>query len=251
MTVTAPVRDLFTKGEYCEPQDFYQPHRHRRGQLLYAHSGLVRVETDQGAWVMPPQCTLWIAPGIEHSVAINDRVYLINLYVEPELATVMPAYCDVFEATELLISLLRASIPLSAQPQWSDRDHLLHQLLLAEIQRLRVLPFSLPLPNHALLRTLCEAYTREPKAGVRLDDWCQQAGLSRRSLTRLFRQQTGLSLVSWCNRVMVLTAIEQLLAGARVSAVAYALGYDNPAAFSTAFRKQVGVSPSHYLHRWN
>ncbi|MFG1496025.1 helix-turn-helix transcriptional regulator [Saccharospirillum sp. HFRX-1] len=247
--MTSAARDLFTKGELCQPQDVFAPHHHRRGQLLFADNGLARVETDQGAWVMPPQCTLWIPPGVEHSVLISDRVYLINLYVEPQAAMAMPNQCEVFEATELLVSLLKESIALSAQTQWVPRDHLLHQLLLAEIQRLKVMPFSLPLPKQTQLRALCEAYTRDPKTGVRLDDWCDQAGLSRRSLTRLFRQQTGLSLIHWCARALVLRAIERLLAGARVSAVAYELGYDNPAAFSSAFRKQLGVSPSHYLRR--
>lgn len=246
--MTPAVRDLFTKGEICAPAEVFAPHQHRRGQLLFAQNGLVRVTTDQGAWVMPPQCTLWIPPGVEHSVVIGDRVYLINLYVEPAAAVAMPAQCQVFEATDLLISLLKASIPVSSMSDWTPRDHALHQLLLAEIQQLNVLPFSLPLPSHPMLRMLCEAYSAQPKAGVRLDDWCQQAGLSRRSLTRLFRQQTGLSVIHWCSRALVLKAMEQLMAGERVSAAAYALGYDTPAAFSTMFRKQLGVPPSHYQH---
>lgn len=248
MTAAPAVRDLFTKGEYCEPQDFFLPHRHRRGQLLFAQSGLVRVATDQGAWVMPPQCTLWIPPGIEHSVAISDRVYLVNLYLEPELAGVMPSRCEVFEATPLLSALLLESVQVSLRSEGSRRDELLHQLLLAEIQRLEIMPFSLPLPHHPGLRALCEAYAGQPRAGVKLDDWCRQAGLSRRTLTRLFRQQTGLSLINWCTRAVVLVAIRQLLAGERVSAVAFGLGYESPAAFSTLFRKQVGVAPSYYLH---
>lgn len=241
------VRDLFTKGEWCQPQDVFAPHHHRRGQLLFADNGLVRVETEQGAWVMPPQCTLWIPPGVEHSVLISDRVYLINLYVEAQAAIIMPTHCEVFAATDLLVSLLKESIGLSAQTQQTGRDRLLHQLLLMEIQQLQSMPFSLPLPAHPALRGLCEAYAQQPRAGVRLNDWCDQARLSRRSLTRLFRQQTGLSLVDWCNRALVLTAMERLMSGARVSAVAYELGYDSPSAFSTAFRKQLKRPPSHYL----
>lgn len=30
-------------------------HQHRRGQLLYAASGVVAVSTPQGAWVAPPE----------------------------------------------------------------------------------------------------------------------------------------------------------------------------------------------------
>lgn len=245
--MTAVIRDLYTKGELCQPQDVFAPHHHRRGQLLFADNGLVRVETAQGAWVMPPQCTLWIPPGVEHSVLISARVYLINLYVEAQAAALMPTQCEVFSATELLVSLLKESIVLSAQAQDTARDRLLHQLLLVEIQRLQSMPFSLPLPAHPVLHALCEAYAQRPLAGVRLHDWCDQARLSRRSLTRLFRQQTGLSLIEWCNRALVLAAMERLVSGTRVSVVAYELGYDSPAAFSSAFRKQLKRPPSHYL----
>ncbi|PTY37363.1 hypothetical protein BGP77_12690 [Saccharospirillum sp. MSK14-1] len=245
--MTTPVRDLFTKGEWCQPQDVFAPHRHRRGQLLFAENGLVRVETDQGAWVMPPQCTLWIPPGVEHSVLISDRVHLINLYVEPQAAAIMPTQCEVFAATELLVSLFKESIVLSAQAQQTERDRLLHQLLMLEIQQLQSMPFSLPLPAHPALRARCEAYAQRPQAGVRLNNWCDQVGLSRRSLTRLFRQQTGLSLIDWCNRALVLAAMERLMSGTRVSVVAYELGYDSPSAFSSAFRKQLKRPPSHFL----
>jgi quercetin dioxygenase-like cupin family protein len=43
-------------------------HRHRRAQLLYGSTGVMKVSTTQGDWVVPPQQAVWIAPHIEHEV---------------------------------------------------------------------------------------------------------------------------------------------------------------------------------------
>ncbi len=37
-------------------------HQHRRGQFLYAASGVLAVSTPEGAWVAPPERAVWI-PG--------------------------------------------------------------------------------------------------------------------------------------------------------------------------------------------
>ena len=37
-------------------------HMHRRGQLLHAVSGVMRVETAQAAWIVPPARALWLPP---------------------------------------------------------------------------------------------------------------------------------------------------------------------------------------------
>jgi AraC-like DNA-binding protein len=44
----------------------------------------------------------------------------------------------------------------------------------------------------------------------------------------------------------LLVALPRLAAGESVTAIALDLGYDSPAAFSTMFRRLLGVPPSRY-----
>src|SRR6185312_17285961 len=51
------------------PKDFVAgfeilPHSHQRAQLIYATTGTMRVATDSGVWVVPPQRALWMPAGI-------------------------------------------------------------------------------------------------------------------------------------------------------------------------------------------
>jgi len=67
----------------------------------------------------------------------------------------------------------------------------------------------------------------------------------RRSLTRLFRQETGLSVGQWRLRRRVVAAIVLLAEGRSVTDTALTLGYDSVGA-RQSFRKVAGAAPSAY-----
>ena len=71
--------------------------------------------------------------------------------------------------------------------------------------------------------------------------------MSRRNFTRVFRQETGLSFAAWWQQACLAAALPRLAAGEAVTSVAMALGYDNPNAFTSMFKRLVGDSPRSYL----
>ena len=56
-----------------------------------------------------------------------------------------------------------------------------------------------------------------------------------------------MSFVAWRQQACVLAALPHLAAGEHVTTVALNLGYDNPAAFTTMFKRVLGTSPLSYL----
>jgi AraC-like DNA-binding protein len=82
-----------------------------------------------------------------------------------------------------------------------------------------------------------------------LHDWAQLAPMSTRSLTRRFAIETGMSLSAWQQRGRLLAAEERLARGERVTQVAGDVRYDSPGAFSAAFRRAHGCSPTDYVAR--
>src|SRR5512134_1300373 len=63
---------------------FIAPHAHRRSQLIHASSGVMRVRTPQGAWVVPPHRAVWVPAAVMHDVRMAGAVAMRTLYIEPD-----------------------------------------------------------------------------------------------------------------------------------------------------------------------
>jgi AraC-like DNA-binding protein len=223
------------------------PHRHRRSQLLYGSDGVLLVRTEQGRWVVPPERGVWLPGGITHEVQSIGAVKVRSVYVEPDAVPGLPAECQVVGVSALMRSLLIEAVDLPLEYDRDSRAGLIMALILEEIGRMPVLPLNLPLPGHAALAARCRHFLDGPTPHDTIDDWCGALAMSRRAFTRLFRQETGLSLSAWRQQACLFHALPRLAAGEPVTVVALDLGYDSAAAFTTMFKRLLGVPPSRYF----
>jgi AraC-like DNA-binding protein len=56
-----------------------------------------------------------------------------------------------------------------------------------------------------------------------------------------------MTFMAWRQQACILVALPRLAAGEAVTSVAMDLGYDNPAAFTSMFRRSLGAPPHAYL----
>jgi transcriptional regulator GlxA family with amidase domain len=90
----------------------------------------------------------------------------------------------------------------------------------------------------------------DPASDRDLQSLAAEVGVSSRTLTRLFPEETKLTLKSWKQRARVIAAIERLgQPGVSIKQVATALGFSSSAAFSFAFRDVTGETPTAFLSR--
>jgi quercetin dioxygenase-like cupin family protein len=52
---------------------FIAPHAHPRHQLIHASSGVMRISTPQGAFVVPPHRAVWVPANVVHDVRMWSR----------------------------------------------------------------------------------------------------------------------------------------------------------------------------------
>jgi AraC-like DNA-binding protein len=76
----------------------------------------------------------------------------------------------------------------------------------------------------------------------------QLSGYSAEHLRRLCMSEIGCSPMQHVTRLRMQQAISLISAGHTIAAAAHAVGYENTFAFSTAFKRQLGVAPSSFLH---
>jgi AraC-like DNA-binding protein len=247
--VDAVARPLIAAANDHPDGHVVPPHRHRRGQLIFGASGTMVLATPGGTWVMPPQRGMWIPPGVVHDVRMLGQTSIQSLYLEPDHAGDMPRHCQVVAISPFMRSLIAEAQELPVDYDVEGRAGALMTLILHEMRRLPVLPLSLPFPVHAALARRCRLFVLEPNAHETIEDWSPALGLSRRAFTRLFRRETGLSFMAWRQQACLVAALPRLAAGAHVTTVAIDLGYENPAAFTTMFKRVLGTAPRAYLRQ--
>jgi len=224
-------------------------HRHEWGQLLFATEGVMRVVTDVGVWMLPPRRALLIAPGVTHELTMLSKVRIRSVYVEPG-ALPIAAGCRVIEVSRLLRELILALAGGTTALPLTGRGTHLAMLILSELAAAETVPIAIPWPRDRRLVAVCSAIMAAPGTRRSLDDWAGDAGASGRTLIRLFRRETGLFYRQWLQQVHLADAFCRLARGDSVAAIASALGYRSPSAFTAMFRRVLGKTPQQYLSEW-
>lgn len=224
-------------------------HSHRRGQFAFASHGAISLSTPEGNWLVPPQRACWVPAGVVHEMTMSAAVRMLNTFVSDDavLQAGLAAECGVYAVSPLLRQLLEEAVDLPAMYDIEGRAGKLMALLVAEIAAMPQLLLNAPLPADPRLARVCRRIFEEPSITIDLDCVAAEAGMSRRTFTRLFRIQSGVSFGEWRQQVCLLAAIERLSLGQPVTLVALDLGYASPSAFAATFRRVLGETPSQYV----
>ncbi len=241
-----PDQPVLTHGRDFEAEASSEPHRHPRGQLLWAAEGVLRVTSDDQVWIVPSSHAVWIPGNCVHHLVTETAARTRNLYIDPSVPVRRQ---DKGCAMLLLTPLMREIIlRLSADRQSDDptRFQRLGWVAIDEIERLESAQLNLPAGQDIRLRRLIGHMVRYPETQHTLPELANIAGGSLRTMERLFKAETGMSFRQWRSRLRLLSSIEYLNQGKSSTSIAHTLGYRSASAFIAAFRQQFGCSPQRF-----
>jgi AraC-like DNA-binding protein len=226
---------------------FIAPHAHPRHQLIHASSGVMRISTPHGAFVVPPHRAVWMPADVVHDVRMAGAVAMRTLYVERDAIAAPAQECCVVAVSPLLRELiLRASaMPLLYDEHGAEGRVI--ALVLDELRVLPVLPLNLPMPRDPRLLKICSGILDDPANPLTLPGWGRRVGASSRTLARGFLRETGLTFGRWRQQARLLEALSRLAQRQDVTTIALDLGYESPSAFTSMFRRALGRTPSSYF----
>ncbi|MFZ6748645.1 AraC family transcriptional regulator [Undibacterium sp. Ren11W] len=225
----------------------YDWHAHARGQVFCVESGLIHMRTEHGSWLSPPHKAGWIPPGMPHQVSVNGAMSGWSVLITPQASLHLPRQPCVIGISDVMRALVQRAVSWSEREQLEVEQERLTAVLLDEIRLAPQLGLHLPLPQDRRLLRICNALYQQPDDTKSLQVWASWGGVSARTLSRLFREQTGLSFAQWRQQAKLSHALERLAQGESVAQVADALGYATPSNFIAMFRRSFGDSPAHYF----
>jgi AraC-like DNA-binding protein len=221
------------------------PHYHSHHQLAWTRSGVLGVVVGDDYWVLPPTRALWLPAGVVHRTGATREAVLCSLYIEPSRCSL-----DWSVPTPVAVDgLLAHLIAHLGREDLADAARLRAEAVVLDLLRpLPTAPLHVPFPADDRARAVSNALLEDPADPRSTEAHARAVGMSRRTLTRLFDRDTGMSFDRWRTHARLSAALPLLADGAPVSRVAHAVGYATPSAFLAAFRRTVGTTPGRYLH---
>jgi len=219
-------------------------HDHAEQQLLYPSSGLLIVSTTHGSWVVPPQRAVWLPAAVAHAHqaygATQVRTVAFPVDVNP-LGLTQPT---VLSVSRLLRELIIALTDDPARPLDEQRD--LKRVALHQLKPAPALQFHLPQPGDERLRDVTAILAEDPGSDRTLAELGRAVGAGERTLSRLFRAETGMTFPQWRAQLRLHHSLTLLASGLSVTATAITCGYSTPSAFTAAFHATFGTTPGTY-----
>jgi AraC-like DNA-binding protein/quercetin dioxygenase-like cupin family protein len=225
-------------------------HMHREAQLVYAARGTMQVTTPKGRWLVPPDRAVWVPARLAHSIDVLADIDMRTLYFDLAWLARERHGADLDKEFVVGVSPLLHETIRALFDGRNDRDRttLLIRLVMLELHQAEDSTTFIPLPQEPRCRRAAGIVLDDPTALHEIETLAHQVGTSARTLSRLFTSETQLSFKSWRQRARIAAAIERLSTQADVSIkqLASELGYASVPAFSHAFRKVTGRTPTEF-----
>jgi AraC-like DNA-binding protein len=222
-------------------------HSHPEDQLLFASEGVMTVTTRQGVWVVPTLRAVWIPAETPHSVAIHGRVSMRTLYFLPKLCRSLPKRCFVMNVSLLLKELILHACAFQRLRKEVPAEKRIIEIILDQLKAVESIPLQLPHPSDPRAQRVMKTLFASPDDQETLEELCKGCGASKRTIQRLFLEETKMTFSKWRQQLRLLHAMQRLASGEKVTVAALEAGYNSTSAFISMFRKQLGTTPGHYL----
>ncbi len=120
-------------------------------------------------------------------------------------------------------------------------------VILHQLEAMQTIALQLPHLSDARLVRIAEILMRDPRDDRTLAQLCKVTGAGKRSVERLFQQEIGMTFGKWRQQLRLMQGMRLLAEGAKVTHAALESGYSTPSAFTSMFRKALGITPSSYF----
>lgn len=223
-------------------------HRHPHGEIYIVQAGHLVSAASNARWMIPAGQAYWLPSGTPHGGSLCGA-YGIRIYVTSGSTDgLCPTTPMAFSTTPLLAAMMErwrdeASSGLPERP--IDRHRI--AVMADEMMRSRTRPLILPMPSHASMRLVVSEWAATCEEPLSLDELAARCRMSRRTFTRQFRLETGLSPGAWMQCARIQRGCELMGSGVSVTETSYRLGYESPSSLFNLCRKMTGLSPRELL----
>nr|WP_315033685.1 helix-turn-helix transcriptional regulator [uncultured Chryseobacterium sp.] len=218
-----------------------------KAQLLYAPSGCMTVTTSDKQFVLPPFRMLWIPANEIHRVNFRNIVAYRSIYFDTDDAKkYMSPSLKVLHVNPLLKELIERICFW----EWLTPDSHHENILKVFWNEMKDAPeekLDLTMPKDRRFKKMVEEWTQRLCMPPKLKDLAEKTKAVEKTISRIFKKETGLPYQEWRQQWRLQRSIELLVEGNSIGEVSFILEFSSDSAFIEFFKKQTGSTPLQYL----
>ena len=151
----------------------------------------MRIRTPGSSFIVPPSTALLVPANMKHDILMDGAVEMRTLFLRKSAGIRVGERPIVITVSSLLRELIVAACAEPLDWDLDGRGHYIAELAVDEIERSKALPMEIVLPSDKRLRQITTEILADPLNNRGLEYWADHASISSRTLSRLFRAETG------------------------------------------------------------
>lgn len=243
--------DTISTDAYVWFEDSWQheklPHTHKHYQLTYVEEGYQYVHIDQKIYFVPQNHIILIPSNILHRTSSDSKSVILKVILFKALPT-QEFYqnVQVFSAPPVLREMLMYAA------KWNklltedlEQTTFLQAILISLPHFYKENNFlEIPIPRDARLNSVCQYVNQNYQYNTSTDELASIANMSARSLQRIFKQETGITLKKYLQLIRILKSIEFIdTCQYTLTEIAYMVGYKSLSAFTNSYTTIMKIPP--------
>lgn len=234
----------------------FAPHTHPEYVVGAATHGAERCRWDRCSHSVEPGKLLIIEPNHAHEAQTVEGSWFsyCALLIDGALLTRygLPSELrfgsGLVDDSQIFLKFLTLYQKLEKYPDGESAEDLLVELL-GDISPNTSTPRFRPAAMRSFVSQAITYIELRHTEKITLSEIATHVGISPYHLTRVFRNETGLTPRQYQAQMRIARAVSALSSGQSIAALSYDLGFNDQAHFTSVFRSVVGITPGQYRSR--
>ncbi|MCV9929776.1 AraC family transcriptional regulator [Flavobacterium sp. LS1R49] len=226
-------------------------HSHKRAQLVYVEKGFQYLHVAGRIYLLPQNHAAWIPSNLSHrTTAVSDNINLRTIFYTIEEEDNFYDKLRIFSVPTVLREIIAYSSKWSKIEEYSiEEEAFLNAIFVALPSFFKdAMTLNVVIPNDERLLQISNFIIDNIGDNLQVSTIAENNNMSLRSLERVFKKETTITISKYIQLVRIIKGIEFLSTGKyTVSQVAYLVGYKSLQAFSSSFFQILNKRPNEFL----
>jgi len=239
-------KDAYIWYEENWQHDDYE-HLHQRAQLTFVKEGYQYFHINDKIYLVPQNHVIWVPSLQKHKITSEAETVklMVSLFKNiPE--DYFYSQIHVFPAPPVLKEMILYAKKWNKETAENNEQEAFMNALLISLPHFcdENNALQIPLPSDKRLLEVCQFINQNYQHNHSIEELAEIANLSSRSLQRIFKQETGISVKKYVQLIKILKSIELIDCNQfTLSEIAYKVGYKSLSAFTSSYQAIMNTKP--------